>query len=344
MKNTAISWLAAAISFALAGCGASEPQERQGLHIVGSSTVFPFAQRIAQDLTTADPQLAAMTVQSTGTGEGLAQFCAGAGLDTPDIANASRRMTLAEFENCQTNGVTEIVELQIGRDGIVFASAADEGLTMNLTPRIIYEALAAAPFEQEQMAANWSDVDSSLPEEMITVYGPPSSSGTRDMLIEMALEPGCETGRGMSALEDARYAEVCSTLRADSAYIDQGEADDVVVRKVAGNRRALAVFGYSFAEENPDQVKTLSVNDVEPNAATIESGEYPLSRPLYIYAKKSHAELIPGLLPYLAQWSKSWGVDGPLARIGLVAASAETQAASAKAASQLTVMSGEGLE
>jgi len=332
-------------ALALAGCGgSSEPEARQGVLAVGSSTVYPFARAVGEALAKADAELAPVTVESVGTTEGIAQFCAGAGPDTPDIADASRRMTKAEFDGCQANGVTGIVELQVGLDGIVFASSQDGGLEMNLTPRIIYLALAAQPFGNEQTAMNWSDVDPSLPDEAITVYGPPESSGTRDALIELAMKPGCKTNAGMGMLAPDKFEETCGTLRSDSAYMAQGEQDDVIVRKVAGNKRALAVFGWSYAEENAGEVKALPISGIEPSAETITTGSYPLSRPLYIYVKTAHLDTIPGLKPYVAQWAANWGQDGPLSAIGLVPSHDEDRAANADIAAKMTPMTGEGLE
>lgn len=336
-----------AATLALAACGGGDvPDKREGVRAVGSSTVYPFAVAVADALKRADPALAPATIESTGTGEGIAAFCAGPGLDTPDVANASRRMTAAEFADCKAHGVTDIVELQVGLDGIVFASKAGDGIDIKLTPPIIYQALAARPYGHEQKALKWSDIEPSLPAEDITVYGPPESSGTRTALVEMALNKGCESrglNRQLKDTQPDQYRELCSTFRNDSAFIAQGEHDDVTVRKVAGNRRSVAIFGYSYAADNPDKVKALAVGGVVPNAATITDGTYPLARPLYIYVKKSHLEQVPGLKPYVEQWTRSWGKDGPLEMIGLVPSHEDEMAKSSAAATGWTVMTGEGL-
>ncbi|OYW47039.1 MAG: phosphate ABC transporter substrate-binding protein [Sphingomonadales bacterium 32-68-7] len=347
MRRLTTIWLASGLALALAACGGSEqPEVREGVRAVGSSTVYPFAVAVAEELKKSNPDLALATIESTGTGEGVEQFCAGSGLETPDIVNASRRMTKAEFDACRANGVTEIVEIQVGLDGIVFASARDEGVEMNLSPAIIYQAIAAKPFDRAQTAKKWSDIDPSLPGEDITVYGPPSTSGTRDALIELALHKGCASRSTFAALaesEPARYTEICGTLRSDSAYIDQGEQDEVIVRKVAGNEHALAIFGFSYVADYADRVKPLRVDGVEPTVETITNGTYPLARPLYIYVKKAHLASIPGLKPYLDQWVRSWGQGGALARIGLVPSHDDELAANAKAITDLPVMTGEGL-
>ena len=348
MSFTRSLCLATFSALALGACaGGGEEEARQSVYASGSSTVYPFSVAVAEAVAQADPEAPLARIESTGTGEGIAQFCAGAGLDTPDIANASRRMTRAEYDTCQANGVGEIVELQVGLDGIAFVSQVEEGLQMNLTPRIVYMALAAEPFGEEQTATLWSDVDPSLPAEAITVYGPPATSGTRDALKELILETGCATNSQMAALRESDpqyFTQLCDTLRTDSAYIDQGERDDVIVRKVAGNPRAIGVFGYSYLEENDTLVKGLPVSGVEPAYDTIASSEYPAARPLYIYVKKAHLETVPGLRPHLDQWVRSWGQDGPLAQIGLVASSQDIQLASANTLRDLAPMSADTLE
>ncbi len=332
----------------LAACGEGEEDAgANAITIVGSSTVFPFAQKVAEDFVAGNEGMVAPLIESTGTTEGIESFCAGQGPETPDIVNASRRMTITEFNGCANNGVTELVEIKVGRDGIAFASSAEDGIDLELTGGIIYSALAANPFGEEQSAANWSDVEGSLPNEPIVVYGPPSTSGTRDALLALILMPACKTNPTMAGLEltdPQEFEKDCNALRSDSAYIDQGEQDDLIVRKVANNPRAIGVFGYSYLEENSDTVKGLPMGGVLPTAETIADGSYPASRPLYIYVKKAHVGVTPGIQEYLNQWSQSWSADGPLTAIGLVPATDEVQTESAAAVSGLTVMTGEGLE
>ena len=333
--------LALSCALGLAACGAMGSEEREGVRAVGSSTVYPFAAAVAEELAKIHPELDSAFVLSTGTSEGIRQFCEGVGLSTPDIVNASRRMTRAEYAKCQANGVDEIIELQVGLDGIVFATARDGGIAMELTPQMIYEALAAKPYGEAQDARTWSAVDSSLPAEPIEVYGPPPTSGTRDALQELVLKTGCEAnGRlgGTKLAEPARFDTLCTELRADGAYIAQGEHDDMTVAKLPDNPEALAIFGYSYFEENTDKVRALPVGGIEPTYDTIASGRYPAARPLYLYVKKAHLDLVPGLRPYLEQWARSWGKDGPLTRIGLVAASERMQALNRRAIANLEPM------
>lgn len=332
----------------LAACGGGEEDAgADAISIVGSSTVFPFAEKVGADFVAANEGMVAPLIESTGTTEGIETFCAGQGPETPDIVNASRRMTITEFNGCANNGVTELVEIKVGRDGIAFASSVEDGIELELTGGIIYRALAANPFGEEQSSANWSDVDGSLPNEPIVVYGPPSTSGTRDALLDLILMPACKTNPTMAGLEltdPQEFEQDCNALRSDSSYIDQGEQDELIVRKVANNPRAIGVFGYSYLEENADTVKGLPMGGVLPTAETIADGSYPASRPLYIYVKKAHVGVTPGIQEYLNQWSQSWSAGGPLTAIGLVPATDEVQSESAAAVTGLTVMTGEGLE
>ena len=273
-------------------------------------------------------------------------FCAGLGADTPDMTHASRRMKASEYADCQANGVTDVIEIQVGLDGIAFASAKG-GISMSLTPKQVYEALAASPYGGEQTNKTWSDVDPSLPDQPILVYGPPSTSGTRDALKELVLEAGCDTSDEMKALKDSdedRHARLCTEVRSDGAYVDQGEQDNLIVQKIEGNPNAVGIFGYSYLEENADKVQGLEMNGVAPTYENIASFAYPGARPLYVYAKKAHLDAIPGLKQYLAEWTKMWAKDGDLAKIGLVASPDDVMAANQKAATEFTTLDGAQLK
>ena len=323
MKNLKTLALAATASLALAACGgaAGGGDTRDTIRAVGSSTVYPFAKAVSEAFVRDNPGFGSPLIESTGTGGGMKLFCAGVGADTPDMANASRRMKTSEFDDCQANGVTEIIELQVGLDGIAFASTQG-GIDLPLTPEIVYRAIAANPYGQEQTAETWADVDPSLPDLPILVYGPPSTSGTRDALKELILIPGCEGNADMAALEESdedAFERTCTELRSDGKYVDQGEQDNLIVQKIQGNENAVGVFGYSYLEENADKVQGLTMNGVEPTYENISSFAYPGARPLYVYVKKAHLDAIPGLKEYLTQWTTMWNKDGPLAKIGLVA-------------------------
>jgi len=339
---------AAASAAALAACGSAggDAGSRDSIRAVGSSTVFPFAKAVSEAFVRSNPEFRSPIIESTGTGGGMKLFCAGVGADTPDMTNASRRMKASEFADCQTNGVTDIIEMQVGLDGIAFASAKG-GITMNLTPKQVYEALAASPYGEEQTAKTWSDVDPSLPNQPILVYGPPSTSGTRDALKELILEAGCKTNGDMAALKETdedRYDQLCTEVRSDGAYVDQGEQDNLIVQKIEGNPNAVGVFGYSYLEENADKVQGLNMNGVAPTYENISSFEYPGARPLFVYVKKAHLDAIPGLKEYLAQWTTMWAKDGDLAKIGLVASPDDVMAANQKAATEYTTLDGSQLK
>lgn len=348
MKTKAILALSAlAATTMLTACGdMGAGGTRDQVRAVGSSTVYPFAKKVAELLAQSNPEVSSPIIEAIGSGAGIDQFCKGLGADTADIANASRRIKLSEFETCQANGVTEIMELQVGLDGIAFASAKG-GITMNLTPEIVYRALAANPYGQEQTATNWSDVDASLPDLPILVYGPPSTSGTRDALKELVLEKGCKINAEMVALKETdedRFAQICTEVREDNAYVSQGEQDNLIVQKIENNAQAVGVFGYSYLEENADKVQGLPMNGVAPTYANISSFAYPGARPLYMYVKKAHLDAIPGLTGYLNAWVANWGREGALTKLGLVASPDDVMAANAAAITGSSVMSADGLK
>ncbi len=316
--------LLAAASLAVSACqdqaSGGQGGIRSEIRIVGSSTVFPFAKAVAEQFSIngANPS---PILESTGTGGGMNLFCAGVGADTPDIENASRRIKASELELCQSNGVTDVVEVQIGIDGIAIAQA-NNGPSFSLTPVQIYKAIAERPFGEENTAENWSDVDPSLPKLAISVYGPPSTSGTRDALTELIMEVGCVTDPATKVLKESDKTEfeaVCHEIRADGAYIDAGENDNLIVQKLKANPNSVGIFGYSFLEENLDSVRGIPVSGVNPTYDAIASGEYPGARPLFVYVKKQHIGVIPGLQEYLLEFINAGSRDGYLVKAGLIA-------------------------
>lgn len=282
----------------LAACDSSGGDSgAQSVHAVGSSTVYPFAKLVAENFARSNTDMRSPLIESTGTGNGIQLFCSGLGPNTPDMVNASRRMKASEFDSCAANKVDEIIEMQVGLDGIAFASAKG-GIMLNLSPETVYKALAAKPFGKPQTAKTWKDVDPSLPADPIVVYGPPSTSGTRDALKELILEVGCKTDPAMKALKDSdedKYKQICTEVRDDGAYVDQGEQDNLIVQKIEGNPRAVGIFGYSYLEENLDKIQDLPMNGVPATYENIASFKYPGARPLYVYVKKAHMRAIPGL-------------------------------------------------
>ncbi len=316
---------------------------RGEIRIVGSSTVFPFAKAVAEKFA-ADGN-AAPILESTGTGGGMKLFCAGVGADTPDIANASRRMKATELEMCSENGVTNVVEVKVGIDGIAVAQA-NGGPSFQLTPKQIYEAIAERPYGKKNEAQNWSDIDTSLPDIAISVYGPPSTSGTRDALTELIMEVGCKTDEATKALKDTdgdEFDSVCHDVRADGPYIDTGENDNLIVQKLDANPNSVGIFGYSFLEENGDKVRGISVSGVAPEYDAIASGEYPGARPLYIYIKKQHVDFIPGLKEYVTEFLNAGTRDGYLVDAGLIASPDDIRSKMSEVVANWTTVAAEDL-
>ncbi len=330
----------------LAACGGQQSASRDQVRAVGSSTVYPFAKAVAESLAKSDPTIKAPIIESTGTGAGMKLFCAGVGPQHPDIEDASRRMKASEFAECQKNNVKDIVEIQVGLDGVAFAEGSN-GPGIALTPADVYKALAKTPFGKPNTAKTWKDVNAALPDEPILVYGPPSTSGTRDALKELILTKGCESDPAMKALKESdkkQHDAVCGDVREDGAYVDAGENDNLIVQKIEANPKAIGIFGFSYLEENRDKLKGLTMGGVTPTYASISEFSYPGARPLYIYVKKAHLKAIPGLQAYVNEWAKLWSKGGVLAKAGMVVAPDDVLAASAKAASELPVLDGTQLK
>ena len=258
----------------------------------------------------------------------------------------SALVAASEYKDCQDHGVKEIVEIQVGLDGIAFGEAKG-GPGMALTPVDVYKALAANPFGKPNTAKLWKDVNPALPAIPILVYGPPSTSGTRDALAELILTKGCDSDPAMKALKDSdkdAHKKVCTEVREDGAYVDSGEADNLIVQKIAANPKAIGVFGFSFLEENMDKLKGVPMNGIDPTYASISDFSYPGARPLYIYVKLAHMNAIPGLKEFVAAWAKSWGPDGLLKSKGMVVSTEEVRAKNAELAAKLSPMNGSDLK
>jgi phosphate transport system substrate-binding protein len=313
---------------------------RTQMRAVGSSTVYPFAKIVAERISRANPRLGTPIIESTGTGAGMKLFCAGVGERFPDVENASRRMKASEAKLCQQNGVSAITEIQVGIDGISFATAKNSPLR-NLTQRDIYLAIAKTPYGKPNRAKTWHDVNSSLPNIPIRVYGPPPTSGTRDALGELILTPPCEANASMAALKKAdenKFKAICTGVREDGGYIEAGENDNLIVQKVEQNPGTIGIFGYSYLEENADHVRGITINGVAPTYETISSFKYPGARPLYIYIKNAHAGAIPAVRAYAAEFTKesAFGPNGYLRRSGLIAAPNPVRARSQQLARALS--------
>ena len=291
----------------------------------GSSTVFPFATRVAETVSRTTGGTAAK-VESLGTGGGFKLFCSGTGTAYPDIANASRPMKKSEWDKCQAAGVTEIVEIKIGYDGIVVADAKTSP-DFKLTREQIYRALAAEVPAGSGFGPNtaktWADAAKGLPARPILVYGPPPTSGTRDAFLELAMEKGAEKIPALAALKKANeddFKAKTHKIRSDGVWVDAGENDNAIVQTLEKTPDASGVFGYSFLENNMDKVKAATVDGVAPSFETISSGAYPLSRSLYIYVKKANIGVTPGLREFLAGFTSdaATGKGGYLQQRGLI--------------------------
>jgi len=315
-------FVATAIGTAIAASG------RDYISIVGSSTVYPFATVVAEQFgkTTS---FKTPKIESTGSGGGLKLFCAGVGVEHPDITNASRAIKKSEFEKCQANGVTGIIEVKIGYDGIVMANSKKTS-PLKLTRKDIFLALAKDvpdPSGAEKLVPNpyttWKDVNSALPATKIEVLGPPPTSGTRDAFVELAMEGGAKKFAWIKAMkkkDKQKYKAVCHTIREDGAYIEAGENDNLIVQKLEANPKALGIFGFSFLDQNTDKIQGSHVDGVRPTFDAIADGEYPVSRPLFFYVKEAHVNVIPGMKEYLKEFTseKAFGEDGYLSEKGLI--------------------------
>lgn len=318
---------------------------RDYISIVGSSTVYPFTTTVAEQFGKTS-KFKTPKIESTGTGGGIKLFCAGVGVDTPDIANASRRMKKSEMESCQKNGVTEVVEVKIGFDGIVIANSK-KAAPMQLSRKDLFLALAKqvpSPEGGDKLVANpyktWKEVNPGLPANKIEVLGPPPTSGTRDAFVELVMDGGCEAFDFIKAMkkgDEKQFKAVCQTVREDGAYIEAGENDNLIVQKLETNPKSVGIFGYSFLDQNGDRIQGGVIDGSAPTFENIASGKYVVSRPLFIYVKKAHAGVIPGISEYLAEFTsdRAWGESGYLAEKGLIPSPVEVRKANAADAKAL---------
>jgi phosphate transport system substrate-binding protein len=317
-------------------------EARDQIRVVGSSTVFPFTSAAAEQFGQGG-KFKTPIVESTGTGGGFKLFCSGIGEATPDVTGASRPITESEKETCATNGVTP-TEIPVGYDGIVFANAKGSQV-LNLTKKQIFLALAKqVPDKSGALVANnyknWNEIDASLPAQKIEVYGPPPTSGTRDAFVEMVMEEGCKAvPEFATAIPDEKERKkACSLMRDDGGYIEAGEDDNVIVQKLASNKNAFGVFGYSFLAENAGKVQGNMVDGILPDDNTIESGQYKVARSLFIYVKNEHLGKIPGIAEFAQQMvsKDAVGKGGYLITKGLLPLHADAQKTATERAAALT--------
>ena len=303
----------------VASFGFTSPVYAREIKIVGSSTVFPFTQAVAEEFTMKGGT--APTLESTGTGGGMKIFCQGVGERYPDITGASREMMPSEKALCDKNGVTDITEILLGYDGIAVTNSR-KGKKFSVTREQLYKALASKIPVDGKLVANpnkkWSDIDPSLPHTDIEVYGPPPTSGTRDAFVELVFHDVCKK---MGIFKDKKtLKQECTAMRTDGPYIEAGENDNLIVQRLEKDKSAVGIFGYSYLYENPDKLQDVSVDGVDPSMETIASGKYPLARPLFLYVKNAHRKFVKDMDAFLDEYTSkdALGKDGYLAERGLV--------------------------
>lgn len=318
--------LAGLVASTLIPQAAFSQSARDHINVVGSSTVYPFSTVVAERFGKST-KFKTPKIESTGSGGGLKLFCAGVGVQHPDITNSSRRIKTSEVEKCAANGVTRIVEVKVGYDGIVFASSS-KSKPINLTRKQLFTALAKqVPDAGGKLIDNpnttWDQVDASLPNIKIEVLGPPPTSGTRDAFVELVMETGCAgypTLKNLKKSDSKMFKAVCHAIREDGGYVEAGENDNLIVQKLDANPAAFGIFGFSFLDQNADKLQGNPIDKVAPTFEAIANGSYPVSRPLFFYVKSAHVNVIPGMKEFLAEFTseKAWGEDGYLADKGMI--------------------------
>ena len=284
-------------------------QARDTIQIVGSSTVYPFATVVAEQL--GKKNFNTPVIESTGTGGGMKLFCAGLGVKYPDFTNASRAIKKSEVELCAKNGVTGIVEIIIGNDGIAFSNNANSA-PFNFTKEQLWKAMA----EHGPKPKTWSQIDPSLPDVAIKIMAPPPTSGTRDAWNSLVMKAGCKS---VGKYDDLGKKK-CAVFREDGAVEEAGENDTLIVKRLAADPEAFGIFGFSFLDQNRDQIQGSTIEGVEISLDTIQSYEYPIARPLFFYAKKAHVNVVPGMQEYMDEFvsDNAVGAYGYLMDRGLV--------------------------
>ena len=327
------SWALLAIASFWAGTAAAGP--RGEVYVVGSSTLYPFV-AVAAEAFAGTTENEAPVIEATGTGGGFKLFCAGSGLTTPDIVTASRPMTENERSLCAVNGVGDIDRRMLGHGGVVVveprkAAARGDG-AINLTRRHLWLALAKTVPADGQLVANpytrWRQIDPALPDRPIRVYGPPPTSGTRDIFAEVVMEGGCSAFRNVQALSAEDRRQVCEHFREDGVFVEAGENDDLAVRRIADDDQSMGIVGYNALRRHGHLVVGIPMEGVRPDEESIASGSYPVSRELSLYVKTAHYAMVPTLEAFVRELASKTaiGEDGYLVEIGLIPLRANTPA------------------
>jgi phosphate transport system substrate-binding protein len=297
-------------------------QARDSISIAGSSTVLPFARIIAEQLGK-NPNFKTPVVESGGSSVGKKGVCDGVGTKFIDIGNASSRMKIKELEYCEKNGV-KLTEIKVGYDGIVVANSK-KGKVLNISKSDLGKALTAKVAINGKLVDNpykkWSDVNPSLPNVDIRVYGPPTTSGTRASFAEMVNEKGyCKKDADAKAALKAAgmKAKKCRAMRTDGAFVEAGEQDNLIVQKLNEDTTAYGIFGFSYLDQNSDTLQGAIISKTAPTFENIAGNNYSVSRALYYYVKHQHIGVVPGVKEYMAEWTKHWGNDGALSDAGMI--------------------------
>ena len=300
----------------------SVAQARDTLSLAGSSTVLPFARIIAEQLGK-NPNFKTPVVESGGSSVGKKGVCDGVGTKFIDIGNASSRMKTKELAYCEKNGV-KLTEIKVGYDGIVVANSK-KGKVLNISKADLGKALTAKVAINGKMVDNpykkWSDINTSLPNVEIRVYGPPTTSGTRASYAEMVNEKGyCKKdAEAKSALKAAGMkAKKCRAMRTDGAFVEAGEQDNLIVQKLNEDTTAYGIFGFSYLDQNSDTLQGAVISKTAPTFENIAGNNYSVSRALYYYVKHQHIGVVPGIKEYMTEWTKHWGDEGALSDAGMI--------------------------
>jgi len=282
---------------------------RDQINIVGSSTVYPFSTVVAERFGKSG-KFKTPVIESTGTGGGMKLFCAGIGVNTPDMSNASRKIKSKEIKLCKNNGVTDITQVMVGLDGIAFTSSV-KGKEYNFTKKHLWEAMA----DLGPKPTKWSDIDPSLPDYKIAILTPPATSGTRDAWNSLVMKKGCP-----EEILKEKGKKACYLLREDGPVIEVGENDTLIINKLVGEPSYFGIFGFSYYDNSKDKVQAHKIEGIEISLKAIQDGSYPISRPLFFYVKNQHKGVIPGVEEYVKEFTsnRAAGKRGYLLDLGLV--------------------------
>ena len=282
---------------------------RDQINIVGSSTVYPFSTVVAERFGKSG-KFKTPVIESTGTGGGMKLFCAGIGVNTPDMSNASRKIKAKEIKLCKNNGVTDITQVMVGLDGIAFTSSV-KGKEYNFTKKHLWEAMA----DLGSKPIKWSDIDPSLPDYKIAILTPPATSGTRDAWNSLVMKKGCP-----KEILKEKGKKACYLLREDGPVIEVGENDTLIINKLVGEPSYFGIFGFSYYDNSKDKVQAHKIEGIEISLKAIQDGSYPISRPLFFYVKNQHKGVIPGVEEYVKEFTsnRAAGKRGYLLDLGLV--------------------------